>query len=119
MMTREEVGNLLAQAAAGVRPFEAPRQYVADIAEVEKEERHSYYRVHYSRDFAPFRPGTNVAVTCAVNENATSEFIDEFRVSSSRFAPVFLLHPSRTWADSYLIYCQEFRQKRAQYCTDV
>jgi len=60
---------LLAQAATGVGPFEASGQNVADIAEVEEEERHPYYRVHYSHDFAPFRPGTNVAVTCAVNEN--------------------------------------------------
>lgn len=88
MRFSREGGNLLAQAAAGVRPFEAPRQYVADIAEIEKEKRHSYYRVHYSCDFAPFRPGTNVAVTCAVNENAASEFIDELRVSSSRLVSI-------------------------------
>lgn len=67
---REVAFVLLAQAATGVGPFEASGQNVADIAEVEEEERHPYYRVHYSHDFAPFRPGTNVAVTCAVNENA-------------------------------------------------
>lgn len=60
---------LLAQAATGVNPFEASGQNVTNIAEVEEEERHSYYRVHYSHDFAPFRLGINVAVTCAVNEN--------------------------------------------------
>lgn len=65
---------LLAQATAGVDPFETSSQNVADIAEIEKEKRHPYYRVHYSRDFAPFLFGTNVAVTCAVNENAASEF---------------------------------------------
>jgi len=68
---------LLAQATARVGPLEASGQDVADVAEVEKEKRHSYYRVHYGHDFAPFRLGINVAVTCAANENAASEFIDE------------------------------------------
>lgn len=81
----EKVGSiLLAQAATGVGPLEAPGQDVADVAEVEKEKRHSYYRVHYSRDFAPFRPGTNVAVACAVNENAAGEFISTSLAASSR-----------------------------------
>ena len=57
---------LLAQATAGIGPLEASGQNVTDIAEVEKEKRHPYYCVHDSRDFAPFRLGTNVAVTCAV-----------------------------------------------------
>lgn len=89
---------LLAEAAARVGPFEASGQDVTDIAEVEKEKRHSYYCVHYSRDFAPCRPGINVAVTCAVNENAASEFIDELRSFVSFLFPASSVVPD-TWAD--------------------
>lgn len=95
---------LLAQATAGVGPFEASGQNVADIAEVEKEERHPYYCVHYSRDFAPFRSGTNVAVTCAVNENAASEFIDELRCFVLGSVSCFI-HPVRELIYFLLIYC--------------
>lgn len=110
---------LLAQATAGVDPFKAPGQNVADIAEVEKEERHPYYRVHYRCDFAPFRFGTNVTVTCAVNENAASEFIDELRcfvTSWLRFC--FLLHPFpvREPIHFLLIYCPRTLGRNPVWC---
>jgi len=98
---------LLAQATAGVGPLEASGQNVTDIAKVEKEKRHPYYCVYDSRDFALFRLGTNVAVTCTVKyENTASEFIDKLRCFASvLFLALYHYTTIRKLIHLLLIYC--------------
>jgi len=95
---------LLAQATAGVGPLETSGQNVTDIAEVEKEKRHPYYCVHYSRDFAPFRLGTKVAVTCAVKREH-GKWV--YRQASFRCLFLALYHSTtiRELIHLLLIYC--------------
>lgn len=53
-----------AQAALGVDPLEALGQYVANVGQVQQEQRHAHDRVQYGRQFAAQRPRRHVTVTC-------------------------------------------------------
>lgn len=61
--------GLLAETAASVGPFEALRENVTDVAQIEQEKWQAYYGVHYGHHFAPFRLWTNVPVTCEPNRH--------------------------------------------------
>lgn len=71
-----------AQAALGVDPLEALGQYVANVGQVQQEQRHAHDRVQYGRQFAAQRPRRHVTVTCETVRGKKIPFVSTRRVKA-------------------------------------